>query len=67
MTKYKVPAWAKEVRKTMIDLDMSVTELADGLDRDRSNVSRVLTGGLMNNTLKEDIISFIESQKRKVS
>lgn len=67
MTKYKVPAWAKEVRKTMIDLDMSVAELADGLGRDRSNVSRVLTGSQMNNTMKEDIISFIESQKRKAS
>ena len=67
MTKYEVPAWAKEVRKTMIDLDMSVKELGEGLARDRSNVSRVLNGGLMNDTLKGDIISFIECQKRKVS
>lgn len=67
MTKYEVPAWAKEVRKAMVDLDMNVKELAEGLGRNRSNVSRVLSGGMMNDTLKEDIISFIEHQKRKVS
>jgi DNA transposition AAA+ family ATPase len=67
MTKYKVPAWAKEVRKAMVDLDMSVTDLAKGVGRDRPSVSRVLTGGMMNDTMKEDIISFIERQKRKAS
>ncbi len=67
MTKYEVPAWAKDVRKTMIDLDMSVKELAEGVGRDRTNVSRVLNGALMNDTLKRDIISFIEQKNRKVS
>lgn len=67
MAKYEVPTWAKEVRKTMIDLNMSVKELAEGVGRDRTNVSRVLNGGLMNDTLKGDIISFIDHQKRKVS
>lgn len=67
MPKYKVPVWAKEVRKTMIDLDMSVKELAEGVGRDRTNVSRVLNGGLMNDTLKGDILSFIQCRKRKVS
>ena len=67
MTKYEVPVWAKEVRKTMIDLDMSVEELAEGVGRDRTNVSRVLNGALMNDTLKRDIISFIESKKKMAS
>jgi predicted transcriptional regulator len=67
MTKYEVPVWAKEVRKTMIDLDMSVKELAEGVGRDRTNVSRVLNGALMNDTLKRDIISFIESKKKMAS
>ncbi len=67
MTKYEVPAWAKEVRKTMIDLDMSVKELAEGVGRDRTNVSRVLNGALMNDTLKRDIISFIEGKKKMAS
>lgn len=67
MTKYAVPVWAKEVRKTMIDLDMSVKELAEGVGRDRTNVSRVLNGALMNDTLKRDIISFIESKKKMAS
>lgn len=67
MTKYAVPEWAKEVRKNMIDLDMTVKELAQSLGRPRVNVSKVLTGALMCEPLQNEILSFIQDQKKKVS
>jgi len=65
--KYVVPKWAKEVRKNMIDLDMSVVELAKSIGRPRVNVSKVLTGSMMCEPLQNEILSFIQDQKKKVS
>lgn len=67
MTKYAVPEWAKEVRKNMIDLNMTVKELAQNIGRPRVNVSKVLTGAWMSKPLQNEILSFIKDQKKKVS
>lgn len=62
MTKYKVPKWAKEVRKSMIDIDMNVKEMAQCVGRSRELVNRVLTGSMMNETLQKDIIAVIQKK-----
>lgn len=42
--KRKLPPWCKEVKKILIDKDMTVTELADVVNISRPYVSRVVNG-----------------------
>lgn len=67
MGKYIVPAWAKDVRKAMIDLDITQTELACGINRDRTNISKVLTGKLNSINLQKEIMDYIDYRKDRAS
>lgn len=39
-----IPAWGKEVKKALIDKDMSVADLATQLDLSKSHVNNVING-----------------------
>lgn len=46
MTKRVLSPWCKDVKKMLIDLDMSVTELAE-----KTGISRPYTSGIINGRL----------------
>ena len=45
-TKRKLPEWSKEVKKAMIDQDLTVTELAVKVDLSRTYVTQVINNRL---------------------
>jgi DNA-binding Xre family transcriptional regulator len=57
------PEWAKDAKKIMIDLDMSVTELADAIGMTRIYVSSVLHGRVISPPAQEKICSYLETVK----
>ena len=44
--KRKLSPWCKEVKKTLIDRDMTVTDLCDQVGMCRNYVSRTINGAL---------------------
>jgi DNA-binding Xre family transcriptional regulator len=54
-----LPAWCKEVRKAMIDKDMSVQDLASAIGMARQYVSAIINGRLLSDKGKRVICDFL--------
>ena len=54
-----LPKWAKEARKAMIDRDMNIVDLSDGLGMSRPHISKVITGALLSPNTKAAICSYL--------
>lgn len=53
--KRKLPVWCKEVKKKMIDLDMTVTELSSQIGVCREYTSRVVNGSYYSPMIAEKV------------
>lgn len=56
MCKVPIPEWGKEVKKVLIDKDMSVTDLANELGLTREYVSKILNGSVRGGDVKTRIL-----------
>lgn len=54
-----VPDWGKEVKKVLIDRDMSITELAKELDLSRSHVTNVINGAFVFPEIQQRICDYL--------
>ena len=53
-------AFTVSARKALVDFDMTVTDLAKAINRDRSYVNRVLTGTMYSKPIIERIADYLE-------
>lgn len=54
-----VPDWGKTVKKTLIDRDMSMAQLAKELDISRPHLSNVINGALIYPELQKKICDYL--------
>lgn len=54
-----VPDWGKTVKKTLIDKDMSIAQLAKELDVSRPYLSNVINGALIYPELQRRICDYL--------
>lgn len=59
MEKRTQPEWGKEVRKVLIEKDMTINELAECVEMSRTHVSAVVNGRLESVNAREKICSFL--------
>lgn len=65
--KRKLSPWCKQVQKTMIDLDMSTTDLAKKVGGSRTYVSAVVHGRIYAEPLMEKISATLNIQETSSS
>lgn len=53
-------SWSKKVRKRLIDLNMTITDLAKQLGVSRTYISAIINERIINDNLKEIINEFLE-------
>ena len=59
MSKRVVPDWGKEVKKALIDRDMSIVELATEIGYSRAHVTNVINGVFDFPDLKKRICEYL--------
>lgn len=57
--KRNTPAWGKEVKKTLIDRDMKITELAEVIGLSRSHVTNIINGVFVFPEIQQRICDYL--------
>lgn len=65
--KRKLSPWCKEVKKAMIDRDMSIADLAAGLNLSSAYVTRIINGTFIIPETKKRISKYLDISSELIS